>query len=243
MEFFGRPAYTMTLVGASRRADGRAGAVVLRRGVSRGAAATASRSSRRSRRVLRNRRCARSIARSSSSSAAARSSTCGATTATRFPRACGRRADDTNARARAVLTRIAVGIAWLLHFLPLPIFARIGSGLGGFLYHLRARAPQGVSDQSRPLLSADAGAGASRHRQGALPRFRPHRPRALDSVVGVAGAESRAWCASSAWSGFSRSRDSPSSCSCRTSWGSTPAARGSPARSTWRASTRDRSTR
>jgi KDO2-lipid IV(A) lauroyltransferase len=35
-----------------------------------------------------------------------------------------------------VLTRIAVGVVWLLHFLPLPIFARIGSGLGGFLYHL-----------------------------------------------------------------------------------------------------------
>ncbi|HET7199404.1 MAG TPA: lipid A biosynthesis acyltransferase, partial [Burkholderiales bacterium] len=33
-----------------------------------------------------------------------------------------------------MLTRIAVGIVWLLHFLPLPIFARIGSGLGGFLY-------------------------------------------------------------------------------------------------------------
>jgi KDO2-lipid IV(A) lauroyltransferase len=35
-----------------------------------------------------------------------------------------------------VLTRIAVGIVWLLHFLPLPVFARIGSGLGGFLYFL-----------------------------------------------------------------------------------------------------------
>jgi len=33
-----------------------------------------------------------------------------------------------------VLTRIAIGIVWLLHFLPLPVFARIGSGLGGFLY-------------------------------------------------------------------------------------------------------------
>jgi KDO2-lipid IV(A) lauroyltransferase len=33
-----------------------------------------------------------------------------------------------------VLTRIAVGIVWLLHFLPLPIFARIGSGLGGLFY-------------------------------------------------------------------------------------------------------------
>jgi KDO2-lipid IV(A) lauroyltransferase len=35
-----------------------------------------------------------------------------------------------------VLIRIAVGIAWLLHFLPLSVFARIGSGLGGFLYFL-----------------------------------------------------------------------------------------------------------
>ena len=33
-----------------------------------------------------------------------------------------------------MLTRLAVGIVWLLHFLPLAIFARIGSGLGGFLY-------------------------------------------------------------------------------------------------------------
>jgi len=33
-----------------------------------------------------------------------------------------------------VLTRIAVGIVWVLHFLPLPLFARIGSGLGGLLY-------------------------------------------------------------------------------------------------------------
>ena len=35
-----------------------------------------------------------------------------------------------------MLIRIAVGIAWLLHFLPLSVFARIGSGLGGFLYFL-----------------------------------------------------------------------------------------------------------
>jgi Kdo2-lipid IVA lauroyltransferase/acyltransferase len=35
-----------------------------------------------------------------------------------------------------VLTRIAVGIVWLLHFLPLAVFARIGSGLGGFLYFI-----------------------------------------------------------------------------------------------------------
>ena len=35
-----------------------------------------------------------------------------------------------------MLTRLAVGIVWLLHFLPLPIFARIGSGLGGFLYFI-----------------------------------------------------------------------------------------------------------
>jgi KDO2-lipid IV(A) lauroyltransferase len=34
-----------------------------------------------------------------------------------------------------VLTRIAVGIVWLLHFLPLPAFARIGSGLGGLFYY------------------------------------------------------------------------------------------------------------
>ena len=33
-----------------------------------------------------------------------------------------------------MLTRIAVGIVWVLHFLPLPLFARIGSGLGGLLY-------------------------------------------------------------------------------------------------------------
>ena len=33
-----------------------------------------------------------------------------------------------------MLTRLAVGIVWLLHFLPLAIFARIGSGLGGLLY-------------------------------------------------------------------------------------------------------------
>ena len=33
-----------------------------------------------------------------------------------------------------MLIRIAVGIAWLLHFLPLALFARIGSGLGGLLY-------------------------------------------------------------------------------------------------------------
>jgi Kdo2-lipid IVA lauroyltransferase/acyltransferase len=35
-----------------------------------------------------------------------------------------------------MLTRIAVGIVWLLHFLPLSIFAAIGSGLGGLLYFL-----------------------------------------------------------------------------------------------------------
>ena len=35
-----------------------------------------------------------------------------------------------------MLTRIAVGVVWLLHFLPLWIFAGIGSGLGGFLYFL-----------------------------------------------------------------------------------------------------------
>jgi Kdo2-lipid IVA lauroyltransferase/acyltransferase len=35
-----------------------------------------------------------------------------------------------------VLTRIAVGIVWVLHFLPLSIFSRIGSGLGRFAYFL-----------------------------------------------------------------------------------------------------------
>jgi KDO2-lipid IV(A) lauroyltransferase len=33
-----------------------------------------------------------------------------------------------------VLTRIAVGIVWLLHLLPLAVFAGIGSGLGGLFY-------------------------------------------------------------------------------------------------------------
>jgi KDO2-lipid IV(A) lauroyltransferase len=33
-----------------------------------------------------------------------------------------------------VLIRIAVGTVWLLHFLPLPVFAAIGSGLGGLFY-------------------------------------------------------------------------------------------------------------
>jgi Kdo2-lipid IVA lauroyltransferase/acyltransferase len=42
-----------------------------------------------------------------------------------------------------VLTRIAVGIVWVLHFLPLPLFARIGSGLGGLLYFV-ARERRGV---------------------------------------------------------------------------------------------------
>jgi KDO2-lipid IV(A) lauroyltransferase len=35
-----------------------------------------------------------------------------------------------------VLIRIVVGIAWLLHLLPLSVLSRIGSGLGGFLYFL-----------------------------------------------------------------------------------------------------------
>jgi len=35
-----------------------------------------------------------------------------------------------------VLTRIAIGFVWLLHFLPLAAFARIGSGLGGLFYYL-----------------------------------------------------------------------------------------------------------
>lgn len=34
-----------------------------------------------------------------------------------------------------MLTRIAVGIVWLLHFLPLRVFALIGSGLGGLFYY------------------------------------------------------------------------------------------------------------
>ena len=42
-----------------------------------------------------------------------------------------------------MLTRIAVGIVWLLHFLPFPVFARIGSGLGGASYYL-ARARRNV---------------------------------------------------------------------------------------------------
>jgi KDO2-lipid IV(A) lauroyltransferase len=35
-----------------------------------------------------------------------------------------------------VLTRFAVAIVWLLHFLPLSIFSRIGAGIGGLLYFL-----------------------------------------------------------------------------------------------------------
>jgi KDO2-lipid IV(A) lauroyltransferase len=34
-----------------------------------------------------------------------------------------------------VLTRIAIGVVWLLHFLPLAVFARMGSGLGGLFYY------------------------------------------------------------------------------------------------------------
>ena len=34
-----------------------------------------------------------------------------------------------------MLTRVAVGVVWLLHFLPLAAFARIGSGLGGMFYY------------------------------------------------------------------------------------------------------------
>jgi KDO2-lipid IV(A) lauroyltransferase len=35
-----------------------------------------------------------------------------------------------------MLTRIAIGIVWVLHFLPLSILSRIGSGLGGIAYFL-----------------------------------------------------------------------------------------------------------
>ena len=35
-----------------------------------------------------------------------------------------------------MLTRFAVAIVWLLHFLPLSIFSRIGAGTGGLLYFL-----------------------------------------------------------------------------------------------------------
>jgi KDO2-lipid IV(A) lauroyltransferase len=34
-----------------------------------------------------------------------------------------------------MLTRFAIGMVWLLHFLPLAVFARIGSGLGGAFYY------------------------------------------------------------------------------------------------------------
>jgi KDO2-lipid IV(A) lauroyltransferase len=34
-----------------------------------------------------------------------------------------------------MLTRFAIGIVWLLHFLPLAAFARIGSGMGGAFYY------------------------------------------------------------------------------------------------------------
>src|SRR5882672_4278649 len=94
---------------------------------SHGAVGTALRPSRRH---------VRSIALLSSSSAAARSSICGATTATRFRPESGPPAVSESARIPVVLTRLAVGMVWLLHFLPLPVFARIGSGLGGFLYFL-----------------------------------------------------------------------------------------------------------
>src|SRR5262249_23182546 len=46
---------------------------------------------------------------------------------------CGRRT-ARRPREPALLIRLAVGIVWLLHFLPLALFARIGSGLGGLLY-------------------------------------------------------------------------------------------------------------
>lgn len=35
-----------------------------------------------------------------------------------------------------MLTRLAVAIVWVLHFLPLSIFSRIGAGIGGLLYFL-----------------------------------------------------------------------------------------------------------
>src|SRR5258706_12049429 len=56
----------------------------------------------------------------------------------------------------------------------------------------RARAAQGLSYQSFALLAGDRGKGACRTRQSTLPRLRPQRPRALDSVVGIARARDAA---------------------------------------------------
>ena len=37
------------------------------------------------------------------------------------------------------MTRLAVGLLWLLHFLPLPLLALLGNGLGRLLFALGSR--------------------------------------------------------------------------------------------------------
>ena len=40
---------------------------------------------------------------------------------------------------RRVLSHGAIALFWLLHFLPLPVLARVGQGLGALLYRVGGR--------------------------------------------------------------------------------------------------------
>ena len=55
-----------------------------------------------------------------------------------------------------MITRIGLLVMWLLHFLPLPLLARVGRGLGGLLFRL-ARERRNVARTNLRLCFPDAG--------------------------------------------------------------------------------------
>jgi hypothetical protein len=135
--FFGRTAYTMTL--AARLAQQTGCAVVLtwcERLPGAGASPSITgRCPSRCRTAARRRRPPSSTRPWNGSSASARTSTSGATTATSNHGASKRRR-----RSQSMIKRwgsqAIVFLMWLLHWLPLPVLAAIGEGVGALLWRL-----------------------------------------------------------------------------------------------------------
>lgn len=100
---------------------------------------------------------------------------------------------------RRALSHGAIALFWLLHFLPLPVLARVGQGLGALLYRFGGRRRRIALTNLAlcfPELDADAREALARAHFGVLGRSIVERsllwwssPRRLARLIRVVGAE------------------------------------------------------
>ena len=86
------------------------------------------------------------------------------------------------------VTRLVLGLLWLLHFLPSRAIAAIGSAMGAAALLADPGTARGDAREPREVLSRDGGRGKGIARAGAFPRDRPRLLRPRAALVGAARA-------------------------------------------------------